>query len=115
MMLQRPSVVVPSVERTFFDQKLVARRRPFTSFSGGGRWGAGIAVAFSCFLLLLARLLPEMERTSDLSGARNSLRGFAGVIEGCRCWATTVEGILRMVMGGRRERRWKETKGVDDA
>jgi hypothetical protein len=75
MMDQRLSMVVASAERTFFPQKLLARRLPLTSFSGRGRWGVGIAVGFSCFLFLADRLLPEIERTRDLRGARNSLRG----------------------------------------
>ena len=82
-MNQRLCMVVATVERTFFDQKLLARRRPLTSFSGRGRWGTGIGITVGClaFLFLAARLLPEMERTSDLRGARNSLRDFGAAIE----------------------------------
>lgn len=100
MMDQRPFVVVTSAERTFLAQKLLARRRPLTSFSGRGRggWGVGIAVDFSCFLFLAARLLPEIERTSDLRGARNSLRGFGAAIEG---FAVAVE-VMIIVTNSRR-------------
>lgn len=95
MMYQRLALVLAPAERTFLDQKLLARRRPLTSFSGRGRGGGGvgIAVGFSCFLFLAAKLLPERERTSDLRGARNSLRGlgcFGAAIE-----VSTVEVMTR--------------------
>ncbi|SRR5258706_2528075 len=107
MKIQRLFMVVATAERTFFDQKLLARRRPLTSFSGRGRWGtgagagagagAGTGIAVVCFnfLFLAARLLPEMERTSDLRGARNSLRGFgAAAIEVSTTVAVEVMTII---------------------
>ena len=98
-MNQHLSIIMTTTKRTFLDQKLLARRRPFGSFSGRGRWGTGIAGACFAFLFLAARLLPEMERTSDLSGPRNSLRDLGAAIE-----VSTVEVMTIIIIreGGKK-------------
>ena len=112
MINQHLSMIVATAERTFFDQKLLARRRPLTSFSGRGRWGWGTGITVAClaFLFFAARLLPEMERTSDLRGPRNSLRGFGAAIEVSTFEVMTIiiisEGRKKVAASGGDQTSW---------